>query len=75
MPARGRHRLGAHMSIGGGLDRAIDRAHSVDATALQVLIRAVTLVVIAARPWVAWIYNSSTPRNTLKMLRRSLSQG
>ena len=44
MPARVRHRLGAHMSIGGGLDRAIDRAHSVDATALQVFVK-------SARQW------------------------
>lgn len=44
MPARVRHRLGAHMSIGGGLDRAIDRAQSVDATALQVFVK-------SARQW------------------------
>ena len=44
MPARVRHRLGAHMSIGGGLHRAVDRARSVDATALQVFVK-------SARQW------------------------
>jgi len=44
MPARVRHRLGAHMSIGGGLYRAVDRARSVDATALQVFVK-------SARQW------------------------
>ena len=39
MPARSRHRLGAHMSIAGGLHRAVERARSVDATALQVFVK------------------------------------
>ena len=46
MPARVRQRLGAHMSIGGGLYRAVDRARSVDATALQVFVK-------SARQWSA----------------------
>jgi deoxyribonuclease-4 len=34
-----RPRLGAHMSIGGGLHRAIDRAGEVEATALQLFVK------------------------------------
>jgi len=32
-------RLGAHMSIGGGLHRAVERAEQVEATALQVFVK------------------------------------
>ena len=40
-PARSRHRarLGAHMSIAGGLCLALDRAREVDATALQIFVK------------------------------------
>lgn len=44
MPTRVRQKIGAHMSIGGGLHQAIDRARSVDATALQVFVK-------SARQW------------------------
>jgi deoxyribonuclease-4 len=44
MDGTDRHRLGAHMSIGGGLHRAIERATSVDATALQIFVK-------SARQW------------------------
>jgi deoxyribonuclease-4 len=37
--SRSRARLGAHMSISGGLHRAIDRAERIDATALQIFVR------------------------------------
>lgn len=36
---RNRARLGAHMSIAGGLCRALDRAREVDATALQIFVK------------------------------------
>jgi deoxyribonuclease-4 len=39
-----RAKLGAHMSIAGGLHRAIDRAEEIDATALQIFVR-------SARQW------------------------
>lgn len=41
-----RARLGAHMSIAGGLYRAVERAESVDATALQIFVK-------SARQWKA----------------------
>ncbi len=39
-----RAKLGAHMSIAGGLHRAVDRAEGIDATALQIFVR-------SARQW------------------------
>ncbi|HXV75498.1 MAG TPA: deoxyribonuclease IV [Candidatus Polarisedimenticolaceae bacterium] len=44
MGGTSRHRLGAHMSIGGGFERAVDRARSIDATALQIFVK-------SARQW------------------------
>ncbi|HEY3662534.1 MAG TPA: deoxyribonuclease IV [Chthoniobacterales bacterium] len=34
-----RHLLGAHMSIGGGVHRAIERARSIDCTAMQIFVK------------------------------------
>ncbi|MEO8439574.1 MAG: deoxyribonuclease IV [Spartobacteria bacterium] len=34
-----RHLLGAHMSIGGGLHRAIERARSIECTAMQIFVK------------------------------------
>jgi deoxyribonuclease-4 len=33
------HLLGAHMSIGGGVDRAIERARSIECTAMQIFVK------------------------------------
>ncbi len=35
----GSHLLGAHMSIGGGLHRAIERARSIECTAMQIFVK------------------------------------
>ena len=37
--AKTKHLLGAHMSIGGGAHRAIERARSIDATAMQIFVK------------------------------------
>ena len=34
-----RHLLGAHMSIGGGVHRAIERARSIESTAMQIFVK------------------------------------
>ncbi|HEY1770037.1 MAG TPA: deoxyribonuclease IV [Chthoniobacterales bacterium] len=36
---RPRHLLGAHMSIGGGIHRAIERARSIESTAMQIFVK------------------------------------
>ncbi len=37
--AAARHLLGAHMSIGGGVHRAIERARSIECTAMQIFVK------------------------------------
>jgi len=59
----GRARLGAHMSVAGGLPRAIERAVELDATALQIFVK-------SARQWKA----AALDAELCAEFRRALSQ-